>query len=63
MRKGLAPVAPRSQHYGKHRSYVLHHRTPVARGGSRYDPDNIMVVSPRYHQEVLDGSYHFGNSG
>lgn len=63
MRKGLAPFAARVQQYGGHRNYVLHHRTPVSRGGAVYDPDNVIVVTPRYHQEVLDGSYHFGRGG
>jgi hypothetical protein len=63
MRDGLAPFAARTQRYGGHERYVLHHRTPVARGGDVYDPDNIIVVTPRYHQEALDGSYHFGRGG
>lgn len=60
MRRGKAPFAARTQRYGGHERYVLHHRTPVSRGGAVYDPDNIMLATPRYHQEVLDGSYHFG---
>ena len=63
MRRGLAPIAPQNQQYGNLRSYILHHRTPVARGGDPYDPDNILVVTPRYNQEVLSPSYHFGSSG
>ncbi|HYZ75915.1 MAG TPA: RHS repeat-associated core domain-containing protein [Gaiellaceae bacterium] len=63
MRQGLAPIAPQAQQYGKLRSYILHHRTPVARGGDPYDPANILIVTPRYHQEVLSRSYHFGQGG
>lgn len=36
------------------------HRTPTSRGGDPYDPDNILVVTPRYHKEVLDPLYHYG---
>jgi len=31
----------------------------VYQGGGVYDPDNIMVVTPRYHKEALDPALHF----
>ena len=59
MRKGLAPTALQSQWVGKKRSYELHHRVPIQHGGSVYDADNLMIVSPRYHKEVLSPEYHY----
>ena len=41
-------------------SYVLHHNTPIQRGGGVYDMNNIAVMTPRFHLDVLDRGYHFG---
>ncbi|WP_282703614.1 RHS repeat-associated core domain-containing protein, partial [Streptomyces sp. CC219B] len=41
-------------------TYQLHHAVPIQRGGGVYDLDNIVVVTPRYHDDVLDPSYHKG---
>ncbi|HDR6311939.1 TPA: colicin [Bacillus cereus] len=59
MSAGLAPKAPKSQHYGKQTSYVLHHRNPIHNGGGVYDLDNIVISSPRMHQEILSKGFHF----
>ncbi|WP_399932153.1 DUF6531 domain-containing protein [Streptomyces kanamyceticus] len=40
--------------------YVLHHLQPIQRGGGVYDLDNLVVITPRYHKEILDRGYHFG---
>ena len=61
MRKGLAPKVVSSQTYGQLDRYVLHHKTPIYAGGGVYDLDNIAIVTPRMHQEILDKAYHFGN--
>lgn len=62
MQQGLAPYVHSSQQVGKtKRSYELHHRTPIQHGGGVYDLDNIMIVTPRYHQEVLSPLFHYGN--
>ena len=45
---------------GGNRSYVLHHNTPIQRGGGVYDMNNITVMTPRFHLDVLDRGYHFG---
>lgn len=60
MSQGKAPFVTKSQQYGGRLRYELHHRTPVARGGAEYDVDNIVVVTPRYHRDALDPSYHYG---
>lgn len=60
MGSGYAPRVVKSQAVGKLDGYVLHHRTPIQHGGGVYDLDNIVVVTPRYHKEVLDPSYHMG---
>jgi hypothetical protein len=51
-------VAARGAHAGGR--YILHHRTPVSQGGDPFDPGNILVVTPRYHREILDKGYHSG---
>ncbi|MEV4423611.1 HNH endonuclease signature motif containing protein [Patulibacter sp. NPDC049589] len=50
--RGNAPFVARTQQFGGRRRYELHHRVPVGRGGDPYDPDNIIVVTPRYHRDV-----------
>jgi hypothetical protein len=60
MSQGQAPFVPESQQFGGRFRYELHHIVPVSRGGAEFDPDNIVVVTPRDHQEVLDPSYHYG---
>jgi hypothetical protein len=60
MAAGKAPFVTNEQSLGGQRRYVLHHVQPIQHGGGVYDLDNIIVVTPRYHKEVLDGSYHFG---
>ena len=59
MQEGLAPIAHSSQHLGEQRSYILHHAVPIQHGGGVYDVDNLMIVTPRYHKEVLLSSYHY----
>uniref|UniRef100_UPI00035E9A5E RHS repeat domain-containing protein n=1 Tax=Paenibacillus fonticola TaxID=379896 RepID=UPI00035E9A5E len=60
IQQGYAPIATKSQQYGGHKSYILHHKTPIQHGGGVYNVDNILIVSPRLHQEILNKSYHFG---
>mgnify|MGYP003344552602 CR=1 FL=1 len=59
MKGGLAPVAPASQQVGARISYELHHSTPIQHGGDLYDLDNLIVVTPRYHQEILEPAFHY----
>ena len=59
MKDGLAPIAQKSQQYGKIKSYVLHHMDPIYNGGGVYDLDNLRIVTPRFHQEILDKGFHF----
>ncbi len=59
MREGFAPRVVRGQELGEQTSYILHHRTPIQQGGGVYDLENIMVVTPRYHKEVLDPNLHY----
>ncbi|MFI9387894.1 DUF6531 domain-containing protein [Kutzneria sp. NPDC052558] len=60
MRDGLAPHAHQSQHVGKVGYYALHHSTPIQHGGAVYDMRNIVVVTPQFHRDVLDRTYHYG---
>lgn len=59
MREGYAPFAPQSQQLGGQMRYILHHRVPIQHGGGVYDLENLMVVTPRYHKEVLASDYHY----
>lgn len=60
MQRGLAPVVDESQMVGESVKYVLHHATPISKGGSVYDFDNIWIVTPRFHREILGTDYHYG---
>jgi hypothetical protein len=59
MSSGLAPIALENQWLGENKSYVLHHKTPIQQGGGVYDLNNLVVVTPRYHKEILDPAYHY----
>lgn len=63
MKLGKAPYSPRAEHYGNHNKYILHHKQPIDKGGDVYNLDNLIIVSPKMHQNVLDPAYHFGNKG
>ncbi|WP_235907161.1 hypothetical protein [Niallia circulans] len=63
MAVGNAPIAPKAEHYVKHKSYILHHKQPIDKGGEVYNLDNLMITSPRMHQIILDPAYHFGKKG
>jgi hypothetical protein len=60
--RGLAPLVDDSQVSKGKNTFQLHHRTPISQGGAVYDLDNILIVTPRYHDEVLDAAYHTGRS-
>ncbi len=60
MKNGGAPSVEPSQAIGGRITYELHHAKPVNAGGDIYDFDNIVVVTPRYHKEVLEPAYHYG---
>lgn len=59
MSQGFAPRVPITQQLGRQRSYALHHRIPIHKGGGLFDLDNLMVVSPLYHRDVLPTAYHY----
>lgn len=63
MLKGNAPIAPKAEHYGKNKSYILHHKQPIDKGGEVYNLDNLIITSPKMHQNILDPAYHFGKKG
>jgi hypothetical protein len=42
--------------------YVLHHKTPIQKGGATYDPANILVVTGLYHETTLYEAFHFGKA-
>ena len=59
MLKGNSPFALKTQQVGGRIKYELHHKIPIHDGGGVYDIDNLIIVSPRYHKEILDPAYHF----
>ncbi|MGE6536498.1 T7SS effector LXG polymorphic toxin [Bacillus luti] len=63
MLEGKAPYTPGSEQYGAHKVYVLHHKQPIHQGGDVYNLDNLIIVSPKTHQTILDPAYHFGKKG
>lgn len=60
MKNGNAPSPIEEQWLGGQKTYVLHHKTPINREGGVYDMDNLMIVTPRFHKEILAPSYHYG---
>lgn len=60
MAGGKAPFTVKSQAVGKNGRYVLHHVQPIQHGGGVFDLDNLIVVTPQYHETVLDPTYHKG---
>lgn len=55
MKNGHAPFAPNDLQYKSMDRYILHHITPISEGGGVYDLNNLMIVSPEYHQFI-----HYG---
>jgi hypothetical protein len=60
MKKRKAPFSSPQQATGSSKSYHLHHKTPISRGGGVYDLDNIQVLTPRMHREILEKGFHYG---
>ncbi|WP_278335822.1 RHS repeat-associated core domain-containing protein, partial [Defluviitalea phaphyphila] len=61
MKKGKAPFTVHEQAHGNLNKYILHHKIPIHDGGGVYDLSNILIVTPKLHQEILDKKYHFNN--
>jgi hypothetical protein len=40
--------------------YQLHHINPINNNGGVYDLNNIVIVTPRYHKEILEPNFHKG---
>jgi hypothetical protein len=60
MQNGFAPFTDISQQLGSQKNFILHHKTPINQGGAVYDIDNLYVVTPKYHKEILNPAYHYG---
>lgn len=56
---GKAPLAGPEQALEKENTYQLHHIHPLHRRGALYDAANLMIVTPRFHKEVLCREIHY----
>ncbi|OAI50589.1 hypothetical protein AYO37_00190 [Opitutia bacterium SCGC AG-212-L18] len=57
--KGTAPRASETQWENSIRGYQIHHKNPIHNGGNVYDMDNLLIVTPRYHREILSPNFHY----
>jgi len=60
MRDGLSPRVRSTQNLGGQTTYQIHHNTPINQGGDVYNFDNLTIVTPRYHKDILLPDYHMG---
>ena len=60
MKKGNAPRPKQTQWLGELNTYQLHHQTPINQGGKVYDVDNLIIVTPKFHKEILSPGFHRG---
>jgi len=58
MKNGGAPLVVSNQAINGSFTYQLHHIIPINQGGSVYSVDNLVVVTPRYHAEILIPEVH-----
>jgi hypothetical protein len=52
MRRGLAPVAQKSEQVGSRRKFEIHHMTSIHNGGAVYDVENMLILAPKFHIEA-----------
>lgn len=38
---------------------IVHHRAPIQHGGALLNMENLFVVVPRYHKEILNPGYPY----
>ncbi|MEN3262477.1 S-type pyocin domain-containing protein [Sodalis endosymbiont of Spalangia cameroni] len=55
MSQGLAPRARYKDTVGGRRSFELHHKKHISKGGKVYDVDNIQVTTPKRHINIHRG--------
>jgi hypothetical protein len=53
MNAGNSPLTVREQRFYERKYYELHHMLPIKDGGAVYNLDNLVVVTPKYHMEIL----------
>lgn len=49
IRKGISPVADKSERVGGRVKLEIHHVNPISEGGSVYDIDNLKILTPKQH--------------
>lgn len=55
MRAGNAPFAVADQQLGEQRTFQIHHPEQIRYGGAVYDMSNMLVVTPRIHNDLHNG--------
>ena len=60
MQSGRSPSVTSDQALPGGCNYVLNHAYPIWAGGGVYDMDDIVIVTPRLHSEILDGGFRYG---
>ncbi len=58
MRNGGAPLVLDTQIISGSVTYQIHHKTPIHQNGEVFNLNNLVVVTPRYHAEILIPEYH-----
>lgn len=49
IRKGISPIADKSERVGGRVKLEIHHVNPISEGGSVYDIDNLKILTPKQH--------------
>jgi hypothetical protein len=52
MKLGKAPFALQDDQVGDRKKFEIHHKQWIVNGGSVYDMDNLVILSPKKHIET-----------
>lgn len=52
MKKGNAPFAPESERRPGRSRIEIHHKTPISQGGEVYNIENLVLLTPKKHDEL-----------
>lgn len=49
--------------HGDRDSYQIHHHQPIHTGGGVYEISNLIIITPKAHQQLLSPEHHYGRTG